>query len=73
MLSIAKFMQSHRYINIGSHSIFAAYLLTSKQIGLFSLASFIGTLISFPFAGVLTDILSRVLHKPNLFTHSTIP
>ena len=45
------------------------YLFNSQQIGLFSLASFIGTLISFPFAGILTDSLSRVLRKRNNGVH----
>jgi MFS family permease len=45
------------------------YLFTSKQIGLFSLASFVGTFISFPFAGILPDILSRALRKRNNGIH----
>lgn len=41
------------------------YLFTSTQIGLFSLASFIGTLISFLFTGIFTDNLSSILRKRN--------
>ena len=41
------------------------YLFTSTQIGLFSLASFVGTFISLPFAGIFTDNLSLILRKRN--------
>ncbi|KAK9447916.1 MFS transporter [Limtongia smithiae] len=47
----------------------APYYFTSKSIGLFSLSSFIGSFLSLPFAGVLTDTLSRYLRNRNGGVH----
>jgi MFS family permease len=45
------------------------YLFDSKAIGLFTLSSFLGVLISYPLAGPLTDMLSYTLTKRNNNIH----
>ncbi len=45
------------------------YLLDSEGIGLFTLTSFIGVLISYPLAGPLTDLLSYWFTKRNGNVH----
>ncbi|GIC88950.1 putative MFS transporter [Aspergillus udagawae] len=45
------------------------YLFTSADLGLFSLSSFIGTVVAFPIAGPLTDYLSQWLRRRNNNVH----
>lgn len=45
------------------------YLFDSKAIGLFSLSSFIGIIIAYPFAGPLTDLLSSQMTRMNGGVH----
>lgn len=45
------------------------YLFTSADLGLFSVSSFIGILVSWPIAGPLTDLLSRWMRKYNNGVH----
>lgn len=45
------------------------YLLTPKGLGLFSLSSFVGVIVSYPLAGPLTDMLSRALSRRNNNIH----
>ncbi|GAQ11728.1 hypothetical protein ALT_9049 [Aspergillus lentulus] len=45
------------------------YLFTSADLGLFTLSSFIGTVIAFPIAGPLTDYLSQWLRRRNNNIH----
>ncbi|RDW75210.1 hypothetical protein BP6252_06352 [Coleophoma cylindrospora] len=41
------------------------YLFTSSAIGLYTLSSFIGIVVAYPFAGPLTDMLSRAMSRRN--------
>lgn len=45
------------------------YLLSSKGLGLFALASFIGVIAAYPLAGPMTDVLSRALKRRNNNIH----
>jgi MFS family permease len=45
------------------------YLFNSKDIGLITLSSYLGVLISYPLAGPLTDLLSYTLTKRNSGVH----
>jgi MFS family permease len=45
------------------------YLFNSKNIGLFTLSSFLGVIIAYPIAGPATDLLSRYLTKRNSNVH----
>jgi len=45
------------------------YLFDSRAIGLFTLSSFLGVILTYPLAGPLTDILSRYLTQRNNYIH----
>ncbi|KIN09134.1 hypothetical protein OIDMADRAFT_23845 [Oidiodendron maius Zn] len=45
------------------------YLFSSSDIGLYSLASYIGVVLAYPIAGPLTDLLSKVMRHRNNGIH----